>query len=54
MKPHPPPHIPGNTEAEKFDNAVRKMFNVSKGAFLKAEEQYQRTKPTKKRAKKAD
>ena len=54
MKPHPPPHIPGNTEAEKLDNAVRKMFSVSRGAFLKAEEQYQRTKPAKKRAKKAD
>ena len=52
MKPHPPPDVPGNTEAEKFDNAVRKMFSVSKEAFLKAEEEYQRTKPAKKRAKK--
>jgi hypothetical protein len=57
MKPHPPPDVPGNTEAEKFDNAVRKMFSVSKDAFLKADEQYRRQrriKPTKKPAKKAD
>jgi len=52
MKPHPPPDVPGNTEAEKFDNAVRKMFSVSKEAFLEAEAEYQRTKPTKKRGKK--
>jgi hypothetical protein len=52
MKPHPPPDVPGNTEAEKFDNAVRKMFSVSKEAFLQAEEEYQRTKPAKKRGKK--
>jgi len=30
MKPLPPPHIPGNTEFERFDNAVRMMFTVSK------------------------
>jgi hypothetical protein len=52
MKPHPPPDVPGNTEAEKFDNAVRKMFSVTKEAFLEAEEEYQRTKPAKKRGEK--
>ena len=52
MKPHAAPPVPGNTEAEKFDHAVRKMFSVSKEAFLKAEEEYQRTKPAKKRGKK--
>ena len=30
MKPSPAPNVPGNTEAERFDNAVRKMFTVSK------------------------
>ena len=29
MKPKPAPHVPGNTEFERFDNAVRKMFTVS-------------------------
>ena len=52
MKPHPAPHILGNTEAEKFDNAVRKLFSVSKADFLKAEERYQQTKPRKKQAEK--
>lgn len=35
MKPRPPPNIPGDTEAERFDNAVRKMFTVSKEDLLK-------------------
>ena len=52
MKPHPPPHIPGNTEAEKFDNAVRKMFSVSKADFQKEEAKYQRKKARKKTTKK--
>jgi len=51
MKPHAAPPVPGNTAAEKFDNAVRTMFSVSKEAFFEAEAEYQRTKPAKKRAK---
>ena len=30
MKPLPAPPVPGKTEAERFDNAVRKTFTVSK------------------------
>jgi hypothetical protein len=52
MKPLPAPPVPGNTEAERFDNAVRKMFSVSKDDFLKAEEQYKKMRARKKRAKK--
>jgi len=52
MKPQPAPHVPGNTEAEKFDNAVRKIFSVSKKDFLKAEEHYQQSKQSKKQADK--
>src|ERR1035437_57419 len=37
MKPLPAPSVPGNTEAERFDNAVRKMFIVSKEDVLKEE-----------------
>jgi len=37
MKPLPAPDVPGNTEAERFDNAVRKIFSVSKQQLLKAE-----------------
>jgi hypothetical protein len=28
MNPHPAPQIPGKTEWERFDNAVRKVFSV--------------------------
>ena len=37
MKPLPAPYVPGKTEAERMDNAVRKMFSVPKGALLKHE-----------------
>lgn len=51
MKPLPPPSVPGNTEAERFDNAVRKMFTVSKEAYLKEEARLKRAR-ARKRAKK--
>jgi len=52
MKPHPAPHVPGNTEADKFDNAVRTMFSVSKEELQKREAQWKRSQAKKKRAKK--
>jgi hypothetical protein len=52
MKPLPAPHVPGNTEAEKFDNAVRKMFSVSKEELLKREAKWKRARTRKKQAKK--
>lgn len=51
MKPSPPPHVPGNTEAERMDAAVRKMFSVPKEAVLR-EEARQKTANAKKRAAK--
>jgi hypothetical protein len=51
MKPAPAPHIPGNTEAERFDNAVRKMFTVSKKELQKREAKWKRAQARKKRAK---
>jgi hypothetical protein len=53
MKPLPPPEVPGNTEFEKFDSAVRKMFTVSKEDVLKEEEKWKRARARKKRAKKS-
>jgi len=47
MKPSPPPHVPGNTEAERMDNAVRKMFSVSKEDVLKAEAKQKRAREKK-------
>jgi hypothetical protein len=52
MKPLPAPHVPGNTDAERFDNAVRKMFTVSKDDVLKAEAKWKRSRSRKKQAKK--
>jgi hypothetical protein len=37
MKPLPPPYVPGKTDAERMDNAVRKMFSVSKSEVLRRE-----------------
>ena len=52
MKPLPPPHVPGNTEAERMDNAVRKMFTVSKADVLKHEAKEKREREKKRAAKK--
>jgi len=52
MKPAPPPDVPGHTEAERFDNAVRKMFTVSKDDLLKEEAKWKRARARKKRANK--
>jgi hypothetical protein len=43
MKTLPPPEVPGKTEAERFDNAVRKTFTVSKEEIERREAEWQRT-----------
>jgi hypothetical protein len=52
MKPHPPPKVPGSTEAERMDAAVRKMFTVSKEAVLKQEAKEKAEREKKRAAKK--
>jgi hypothetical protein len=52
MKPAPAPYVSGDTEAEKFSNAVRKMFSTSKEEIAKAESKWKRVQARKKRAKK--
>ncbi len=52
MKPLPPPPVPGNTEAERMDSALRKLFTVSKEDFLKEEARRTRARERKKRVKK--
>jgi hypothetical protein len=54
MKPAPAPNIPGDTEAERFSNAVSRMFSVSKDELLKREAKWKRTQAKKKRAKHRD
>lgn len=52
MKPLPAPPVPGTTEAERFDNAVRKTFTVSKEEMQRREAEWQRNQATTKTAKK--
>jgi len=44
MKPLPAPTIPGKTEFQKFDNAVRQVLTVSKEELLQREQAEQETK----------
>lgn len=53
MKPAPAPKVRGNTEAERFDNGVRKLFTVSKAAYLKEEARLKKLRARKKPAKKS-
>jgi hypothetical protein len=52
MKPLPAPEVPGNTNAERMDNAVRKMFTVSKREVLRREADWSSAHPKRKRANK--
>jgi hypothetical protein len=47
MKPLPAPEVPGKTEFERFDNAVRHVFTVSKEELLKREKREQNKKERK-------
>jgi len=47
MKPQPAPNVPGKTEAQRFDNAFRAMFRVSKDDVLKEEAKQKRAKERK-------
>lgn len=49
MKPLPPPQVSGATEAERMDNAVRKLFTVSKEDYLKEEARLKGLRERKKR-----
>jgi hypothetical protein len=52
MKPLAAPNVPGDTEAARMDNAVRKMFTVSKEEVVKAEAKWHKARAKKKAAKK--
>jgi hypothetical protein len=50
MKPLPAPNVPGKTEFERFDNAVKQILTVSKADVLRREvEEKQTHKPKAKR-----
>ena len=42
MKPLPAPHVPGKTEFERFDNAMRHALTVSKEELLRREAEEKR------------
>jgi hypothetical protein len=48
----PAPDIPGDNEAERMDNAVRKMFTVTKEDLTRRESEWKRARARKKRAEK--
>jgi hypothetical protein len=53
MKPLPAPNVPGKTEFERFDNAMRQVLSVSKEELLKRETNWKHGRAArKKRAKK--
>ena len=52
MKPLPAPHVPGKTEFERFDNAVRRVLTISKEELLRREAADKRMRERKKRSKK--
>jgi hypothetical protein len=52
MKPLPAPNVPGNTDAERMSNALRKVLTVSKEDLLKEEAKWKRARARKKRATK--
>jgi len=52
MKPLPAPFVPGKTEFERFDNAMRQVLGVSKEELLKREAEYQKERKRKRRPKK--
>jgi len=49
MKPLPAPNVPGRTEAEKFSNALRQVFSVSKDDLLKREASEKKSRQRKRR-----
>jgi hypothetical protein len=52
MKPLPAPHVPGKTEFERFDNAMRQVLSVSKEELLKREARSKQARERKRRPKK--
>jgi hypothetical protein len=52
MKPLPPPHVPGKTEFERFDNAMRQVLTVSKEELLRREAAEKKERGRKRRRKK--
>jgi hypothetical protein len=54
MKPPlPTPYVPGNTDWERFDNAVGMLLNAPKQGFVKQEKKLKRRREKKRAAQKS-
>ena len=42
MKTQPAPAVPGDIDSQRFDNAVRKMFTVSKEEMQRREAEWKK------------
>ena len=52
MKPLPAPNVPGKSEFQRFDNAMRQVLTVSKDELLKREQREKQAPERRRRAKK--
>jgi hypothetical protein len=52
MNPLPAPKVPGKSEFERFDNAMRQVLSVSKEELLKREAREKSAREKKRRPKK--
>lgn len=52
MKPLPAPNVPGKTDSERFNNALRRVLSVSKESLLRREAEEQQDREHKKQTKK--
>ena len=53
MKPQPAPYVPGDTEAERFSNAVKMVLAVPTDAVTKEKKRIKRTAVRRKKAREA-
>jgi hypothetical protein len=51
MKPLPPPDVPGETEAERFSNAVKMILSVPHEAIAKEKTRIKRGQSKRKQAR---
>jgi hypothetical protein len=51
MKPLPAPNVPGKTEFQRFDNAIRQVLSISKEELLKREAAEKKLRERTKRTK---
>jgi hypothetical protein len=51
MKPQPAPHVPGDTEAERFDNDLRMVLSVPPSVVAKEKNRLKKAKVRRKRAR---